>query len=113
MKGVGETVVSYLPIVTQDDNTDVVSLQVQSHTLDSGLELNHFSGLNLGQTKDSCNTISNGDNRSKFFQVILSSKSNVRSNQILILHFKLHISMIYCLKTVNSRRDLFYTPLIL
>ena len=66
----------YLPIVTKDDNTDVVSLQVQSHTLDSGLELNHLSGLDLGQSKDSCNTISNGDNRSKFFQVILQKSKS-------------------------------------
>ena len=38
MKGVGETVVSYLPIVTQDDDTDVVSLEVKSHSTDSGFE---------------------------------------------------------------------------
>ena len=62
-----------LPIVTQDDNTNVVSLQVESHTLDSRLELNHLTGLDLGETEDSGDTISDGDDGSEFLKVVLSA----------------------------------------
>jgi len=57
-------------IVTQDDDTDVISLQVKGHSLDTGVELNHLSGLDLGETEDTGNTISNGDNSSEFLQVV-------------------------------------------
>ena len=61
----------YLPIVTQDDNTDVVSLQVESHALDSRLEFHHLTGLHLGETEDSGDTITDGDNRSEFLEIVL------------------------------------------
>lgn len=63
-----------LPVVTQDDNTNVVCLQVKSHTLDSGVKLNHLSCLNLGQAEHTCNTVTNRDDRTEFFQVILQGK---------------------------------------
>jgi hypothetical protein len=47
-------------IVTEDDNTDVVSLQVHGHTLDTAGELNHLLGLAVLQTVDTGNTVSNG-----------------------------------------------------
>ena len=71
MKGVGETVVSYLPIVTQDDDTDVVSLEVKSHALNSRLELHHLTGLDLGETEDTGNTITDGDDGTELLQVVL------------------------------------------
>jgi hypothetical protein len=61
----------HLPIVTQDDNTNVVCFQVESHTLDSRLELDHLTSLDLGETEDSSNTITDRDNGSEFFQVVL------------------------------------------
>ena len=60
-----------LSIVTQHDNTDVVSLQVESHTLNTGAELHHFSCLDLHESEHSGNTISNRDDSSEFFQVVL------------------------------------------
>lgn len=45
-------------IVTQDDDTDVIGFQVKGHTSNSGGELNQFSGLDLGQSENSGNTIS-------------------------------------------------------
>jgi len=60
-----------LSIVTQDDNTDVVSLEVKGHTLDAGLELNHLSSLHLSETEHTGNTITNGDDRSELLEVIL------------------------------------------
>ena len=50
----------YLPIVTKNDNTDIVSLEIESHTFDSGLEFNHLTCLDLGETEHSCNTITDG-----------------------------------------------------
>merc|ERR1719350_2222889 len=59
-----------LPIVAQDDNTDVVRLQVESHALDSRLELHHLTGLHLGETEDSGNTITDGDNGSELHEIV-------------------------------------------
>jgi len=51
-----------LSIVTEDDDTDVVWLQVQSHTLDTAVEFNHLLGLDVLQTVNSSNTITNSQN---------------------------------------------------
>jgi len=48
-----------LPVVTEDDNTNVISFQVEGHTLDAGVELDHLTSLDLGKTEDSCDTITN------------------------------------------------------
>ena len=66
-----EQVTRDLPIVTQDDNTNVVGLQVESHALDSRLELDHLTSLNLGETEDSGDTITDGDDGTEFFQIVL------------------------------------------
>ena len=63
-----------LPIVTQDDDTHVVGLQVESHALDSRLELDHLTSLHLGETEDSGDTITDGDNGSEFLEVVLCTK---------------------------------------
>ena len=60
-----------LPIVSQDDDTDVISLQVKSHTLNTGVELHHLSCLDLHEAENSGNTITNGDDSSEFLEVIL------------------------------------------
>jgi len=49
----------YLPIVTEDDNTNIISFQVEGHTLDTGGELDHLTGLDLGETENSGDTITN------------------------------------------------------
>jgi len=48
-----------LPIVTEHDNTNIISFQVEGHTLDATAELNHLTSLDLGKTEDSGNTITN------------------------------------------------------
>ena len=63
--------VSDLPIVTQDDNTDIISLQVESHAFNSRLELHHLASLHLGETKDPSNTITDRDDRAEFFKIVL------------------------------------------
>ena len=64
----------YLPIVSKDDDTNVVGLEVKSHTLDSGVELHHLSGLDLGQSEHTGDTITDRDDSSEFFQVVLNTK---------------------------------------
>ena len=59
-------------IVTKHDNTNVVGFEVEGHTLDAGVELNHLTGLDFGETEDTGNTISNGDNSSEFLKVVLN-----------------------------------------
>ena len=62
----------HLPIVTEDDNTNIISFQVEGHTLDAGAELHHLTSLDLGQTEDTGNTITNGDHSTELLQVVLS-----------------------------------------
>ena len=62
---------AYLPIVTENDDTDVVSLEVEGHSPDAGLEFNHLTCLDLGETEDSGDTITDGNDGSEFFQVVL------------------------------------------
>ena len=61
----------YLPIVAKDDNTDVVRLQVEGHTLDSRLEFHHLTGLHLGEAEDSGDTITDGDDGSELLEIVL------------------------------------------
>ena len=76
----------YLPIVTKDDNTNIISFQVEGHTLDAGAELHHLTSLNLGETENTGNTITNGDHSTEFFQIVLEKSDehskfrNLRSN---------------------------------
>ena len=60
-------------IVTKHDNTNVVSLEVKGHTLDARVEFDHLTSLDLGETEDSSDTITNGDDSSEFLQVILNT----------------------------------------
>jgi len=59
-----------LSIVSQDDNTNVVRLQIERHSAHTTVELHHLTGLDLGETEHTGNTISDGDNSSKFLQVV-------------------------------------------
>mmetsp|Transcript_17526 Transcript_17526/g.50909 ORF Transcript_17526/g.50909 Transcript_17526/m.50909 type:complete len:599 (-) Transcript_17526:209-2005(-) len=50
-----------LAVVAEDHNTDVVVLQVERHTLDAAVELNHLSSLHLVEAVHARNTVSNGE----------------------------------------------------
>ena len=64
-----------LPVVTQDDNTNVVRLQVKGHTFDTRVEFNHLTCLYFGESENTSDTVSNWDDRAEFFQIILSEWS--------------------------------------
>jgi hypothetical protein len=46
-------------IITEDDNTDVGVLKVESHTTETRREDNHLSGLDLVEAVDAGNTVTN------------------------------------------------------
>jgi hypothetical protein len=56
-------------IVTEYDNTNVVWLQVQSHTLQTALELNHLFGLDVLETVDTGDTVTNGQDLAGFLEI--------------------------------------------
>ena len=60
-----------LPIVTEDDNTNIISFQVEGHTLDARGELHHLTSLDLGQTENTGDTITDRDNSTEFLEVVL------------------------------------------
>ena len=64
-----------LPVIAEDDDTDVVRLQVESHALDSAAELNHLSGLHLHESEDTGNTITDRNNSAELFQIVLKADS--------------------------------------
>ena len=59
-----------LPIISEDDDTDIVSFEVQGHTSDARPELDHFSGLDLVESDHSGDTITNTDNSSEFLDIV-------------------------------------------
>ena len=61
----------YLPIVTEDDNTNIISFQVEGHTLDAGAELDHLTCLDLGETENTGDTITDGDHSTELLKVVL------------------------------------------
>jgi hypothetical protein len=61
-----------LSIVTEYDDTDVIWLQVQSHTFDAGVEFDHLFGLDVFKTVDSGDTISDSQNLTGFLEIDLT-----------------------------------------
>ena len=56
-------------VITEDDNTNVVGLQVESHSLQAGAELHHLLGLDVLEAVDTGNTVSNGEHTAGLLQV--------------------------------------------
>lgn len=60
-----------LPVITEDDDTDIVSLQVERHTSDSGSELDHLTGLNFVKPNNSGNTVTDTNDSTELLDIIL------------------------------------------
>ena len=67
-----------LPVITEDDNTDIISLQVKSHTSDSRSKLDHFTSLNFIKSNNSSNTITDTNDSTKFFDIILNKMARLQ-----------------------------------
>ena len=63
--------INKIPVVTEDDDTDIVSFQVEGHTSDSGSELDHLTGLDFVETNDSGKTVTDTDDCTELFHIIL------------------------------------------
>lgn len=61
-------------VVSKNNNTHIIGFEVKSHTLDSRGELNHLSGLDLVETEDSGDTISDRDDISELDEVVLCNE---------------------------------------
>jgi len=53
-----------ITIITENDDTDIVLFQVEGHTAETAGEDNHLSGLDVGKTVDTGDTISDGNDGS-------------------------------------------------
>lgn len=62
---------NWIPVITEDDDTDIIGLKVQGHTSDTWSELDHFTCLDLLQSNDSGNTVTDTDDCTELFDVIL------------------------------------------
>ena len=60
-----------LPVVSEDDDTDVVSLEVEGHTPDSGPEFHHLSGLDLVEADHSGDTVTDADDSAELVDSVL------------------------------------------
>merc|ERR1719431_2102804 len=56
-------------VITEHDNTNVVRLQVEGHALESRAELHHLLGLDVLETIDTSDTISNGEHTACLLKV--------------------------------------------
>ncbi|ENN89578.1 hypothetical protein RHSP_59959 [Rhizobium freirei PRF 81] len=75
----------------EDNHTDVVGFEVQSHTADAAGEFDHFAGLDVVQTVDAGDTVTDGENLADFgdfsflaevFDLIFQNCGNFRGADI-------------------------------
>lgn len=58
-------------IRAEKHNTDLASFQVHAHALDTGSEFDQLLGLDIAQTMDTSNTITNGQDTTSFSEASL------------------------------------------
>ena len=67
-----------MPILAANFSAGIIGrLKVQGNTLGDRLELNHLTGLDLGETEDSKYTVINGDARAELLKVVLSTNIEI------------------------------------
>lgn len=62
-------------VVTKDDDTHVIGFQIQSHALEARAEFHHLVGLDVLQTVNSSNTVTDTEYSASLFQVGLFFQS--------------------------------------
>ena len=55
-----------VPVVAENNDTDVVGFQVERHALDAAREFDHFAGLDLIEAVDASDTVTNGQHLTDF-----------------------------------------------
>lgn len=89
-----------LPIVTEDDDTDIVCFEIEGHTSDAWPELDHFTCLDFVETNDSGNTITNTDDCTVFFDIVLDKDRATTWLMLRILSW-----MTFAVSAIPSFRD--------
>merc|ERR1719495_3134533 len=56
-------------VITEDDNTDIVRLQVEGHTLEAGAEFHHLLGLDVLKSIYTSNTVSDGKHTTSLLKI--------------------------------------------
>lgn len=67
-----------IPVITEDDDTDIISLQVEGHTSDSGSELDHLTCLDFVKSNNSGNTVTDADDSTKLLDIILNKMARLQ-----------------------------------
>jgi len=91
----------FLPIITQNDYTNIVGFEIQGHSSNSFAELNHFSGLDLSQSKNSGNTITNGYHSTELFDIVLKERGFKHFGKKIVIY-----SEILALKKLRKKKNL-------
>ena len=76
-----------IPVVTEDDDTDIIGFQVEGHTSDAGPELHHFSGLYFVETDHTGNTITDADDSAEFLHIILDREASTTWVMFMIFYW--------------------------
>lgn len=61
-----------VPVISEDDHTDVVSFEVEGHTPDAGSELHHLTGLDAVEADHSGDTVTDADHSAELLDVVLT-----------------------------------------
>jgi hypothetical protein len=65
-------VVGRIPVVSEDDDTNIVGFQVEGHTPDARAELDHFTCLDLVEADHTSNTVTDADDCAELLDVVLN-----------------------------------------
>jgi len=101
-----------IPVISEDDDTNIVSFQVEGHTSDAWSELDHFTCLNLVETDHTGNTVTDADDCAELLDIVLSRTESTTWVMFMILSWiTLAVSAIpsFLLENLWARRSI---PLI-
>lgn len=88
------------PIISEDDDTHVVSFQVKGHSPNPRSELNHLSGLHLVESNHSRNTVTNAQHCTELSDIFLSQTKDTNGAT-----FKIFCSMTLAVSAIPSFRE--------
>ena len=101
-----------IPVISEDDDTDIVSFQVESHSSNAWAELDHLTCLNFVETYNTGNTVTDADDCTEFLDIVLSRVESTTWVMFMILSWMtLAVSAIpnFLLENLWARRSI---PLI-
>lgn len=61
-----------IPIISEDDDTDIIGFQIEGHSSNAGPKLHHLTGLDLVESNNSGNTITDANHSSELLDIVLN-----------------------------------------